>query len=368
MVSVLHLINDVTSTSIPLEIAEKIHTTTEIEVHVAAFYDIASKDIDPDVADFEVPITNLGGQSRFDLKAYRNLRRLLAGVDVIHTHQNFVGSAARIVGKTTDVKIVNTEHNDHHYFTHLQNLVNAPTLPLADCIVTNSQATLNSFRWYERPVVQMTDTRVVYNGVDLGRIDAQEPADSFGDDPVIVTVGALIDQKNQALLIQAMEEVLEQFPNAKLVIVGDGPLREELERMANEIGVASNVIFAGYVPTREEVYQVMKAATVFAMSSDYEGFCVAAVEAMACGVPVVASDLTVFHEVIGENGVFAERGDVKEFAAALNKLLADANRRAELADQMRRRAESKYPLKKTAEDYRDIYVSLLNKRTPSSST
>jgi glycosyltransferase involved in cell wall biosynthesis len=183
--------------------------------------------------------------------------------------------------------------------------------------------------------------------------------DSFGDNPIILTVGALIKQKNQAILIQAMGKVLEQFPDAKLVIVGDGPLREELESTANEIGIASNVIFTGYVPTREEVYQIMKAATVFAMSSDYEGFCVAAVEAMACGVPVVASDLTVFHEVIGKNGVFAERGDIKEFAAALNGLLADTNRRAELANQMRQRAEKKYSLKKTAKNHRDIYINLL---------
>jgi len=360
MVSVLHLINNVTSTSIPLEIAENIHTTTEIDVHVAEFYGAATKDIDPDVAEFEVPITNLGGQSRFDLEAYRKLQTSLDGVDILHTHHNFVGSAARIVAKATDVKIVNTEHNDHQYFSHLQNLVNAPTLPLVDCLIANSRATLNSFRWYERPAVRGADTQVVYNGVNLDRIDSQEPTDSFGDNRLIVTVGALINQKNQSVLIRAMREVIKQFPEAKLVIVGDGPLREELERTADEVGIASNVIFTGYVPTREEVYEIMKAATVFTMSSDYEGFCVAAVEAMACGVPVVASDLAVFREVIGGDGVFAERGNHKEFATALNKLLADSDRRSRLADRMKQRAETKFQLKKTAKEHRKIYVKLMN--------
>ena len=360
MTAVLHLINDVTSTSIPLEIAERIHTETDIDTRVASFYDISSDDIDPDVADFSVPVTNLGGHSRFDLGAYQGLRRLLAEVDLLHTHQNFVGSAARVIAASTDVAVVDTEHNDHHYFSHLQNLVNAPTLPLADCVVTNSRATLASFRWYERPFTRGVKTRVVYNGVDLSRIDAQPPSGEFGDQPLVVTVGALIGQKNQAVLIRAMKSVVERFPRARLVIVGDGPLRAELERTAARAGVEENVTFAGYLPTREEVYRIMKAATVFAMSSDYEGFCVAAVEAIACGVPVVTSDLSVFREVVGESGTFAERGNPGAFAEALTELLSDAERRTRLGDQARRRAETEFPLRRTAEAYRDVYLDLTN--------
>jgi glycosyltransferase involved in cell wall biosynthesis len=163
-----------------------------------------------------------------------------------------------------------------------------------------------------------------------------------------------------------MDDLVQQFPEAKLVIVGDGPLREELERTAEEVGVADNVIFAGYVPTREEVYQIMKAATVFAMSSDYEGFCVAAVEAMACGAPVVTSDLSVFREVIGESGMFADRGNPEAFATILKGLLDDAERRSELSNQARQRVEAKFQLEKTAKNYREIYVSLLKERIPSS--
>jgi glycosyltransferase involved in cell wall biosynthesis len=359
MTAVLHLVTDVTSTSIPLEIAERIHTGTDVDTRVAAFYHTSPDDVDPDVAEFGVPVTDLGGDSRFDLGAYRTLRRLLDEVDVLHTHQNFVGSAARAVAATTDTAVVDTEHNDHHYFSHLQNLVNAPTLPLADCVVTNSRATLDSFRWYERPFVRGVDTRVVYNGVDLARIDAQAPADEFdGDAPLIVTVGALIDQKNQSVLVRAMRSVVERFPAARLVIVGDGPLRTELERTAVDAGVAENVTFAGYLPTREEVYRVMKTATVFAMSSDYEGFCVAAVEAMACGVPVVASDLAVFREVLGASGTFADRGSPEAFAGAIIGLLEGPNDRRRLGERARRRAETQFPLRKTATAYRDLYLEL----------
>ncbi|MFC7256713.1 glycosyltransferase family 4 protein [Haloplanus litoreus] len=336
------------------------HTTSDVETHVASFYDSPSEEVDPDVAEFDVPTTRLGGGSRFDLGAYRRLRALLDEFDIVHTHHNFVGSVGRLVAATTETKVVNTEHNDHNGFTHLQNIVNVPTLPLSDCIVGNSQATLDSFQWYERPFVHGVETRVIYNGVDLDRIDAQESTERFGDRPLVVTVGSLIEQKDQAVLVRAMEPVVRDCPEATLVIVGSGPLRNQLERTAQKVGVEANVIFTGYVPTREEVYRIVKSADVFAMSSDYEGFCVAAVEGMACGKPVVASDIDVFREVINEGGAFAERGNPNSFASHIIELLTDAGRRSKLGARARQRAETEFPLERAVERHQELYLDVMD--------
>jgi len=126
---------------------------------------------------------------------------------------------------------------------------------------------------------------VVPNGIDLSRIAAIAPAAESSD---VIFTGRLIKEKNVDLLLRALVPVREEVPDLRALIVGDGPERPALERLARDLGLP--VTFAGFLPRYDDVIAAMKASRVFVLPSTREGFGIAALEAMACGLPVVTVD------------------------------------------------------------------------------
>lgn len=357
MTRIVSLVGHLTTTSIPVEIATATAALPGIDVTVAPFYD----DVAPD--DCEVSVVPLRADSRFDPAAFHRLFRLLSrdDVDILHTHDNFIGSVGRVLGTGAGVGIVNTEHRQHDSFTPLQNAVNAPTMGLADRVVVNSNATKQSLLRAERLLLDPDRIEVVYNGVDLQRLDAAtSAAQNDTESTQLITVGRLVDVKNQALLLRAFSRVTESIPDARLCIVGDGPRRDDLEARAETLGVREQVQFLGEIP-REEVYRRLAESDLFVMPSLSEGFCVAAVEAMAVGLPVVVSDIDVFHEVVGEPGVFADPDDPADFADAIADLLEHPEKRERLGKHAKERARSTFSLERTAREYYNIYKGVAEK-------
>lgn len=359
MVNVVSFVTHLTTTSVPVEISASIGERTDATVTIVSFYDdeIPNKGGIQNLE--EVNVIPLGANSRFDVTAFLQLWRLLRreSIDVLHTHHNFIGSVARVIGSFAGVGIVDTEHRQHPSLSPLQNAVNFPTLPLADRVITNSLATKESLYWFERSILREEKLDVVYNGIDIGRIaDATERLDKH--DPngslQIITVGRMAEVKNQETLLRAFGEVSHQIPEAKLTFVGDGPRRETLKTLANELGIQNTVEFVGTI-AREEVYQKLSESDIFVISSSAEGFCVAAVEAMACGLPVVASDIPIFHEVVGDCGRFADPDDPDSFAQTLSELCTDEQMRTTLGEEAEKRAKSVFPLERTVEQYYKIY-------------
>jgi len=310
-----------------------------------------------------VDVRGFDADSRFDGSAWSAFNdELSRGYDLLHTHHNFSGSVARVLASRKDIPVVNTEHRDHSSYSFLQNLVNAPTLPLAEWIVSNSRVTQDSFRWYEQRLLDEDQLAVVHNGVNINRIEdvLSETPDAQSDETVrICTVGRMVPVKNQKSLIRALRPIVELDDDVELVLVGDGPLRGELEALATDLGVFDHVRFTGEI-SRRRVYEVFRRSDIFAMPSHAEGFCVAAVEAMAAGLPVVASDIPVFHEVIGEPGIFASSEDPEMFAEELSNLVVDEEYREEHGSACRTRARGNFDLNETAKEYRDIYLQVIS--------
>jgi len=361
MVRVLVLVNELVSTSIPVEIAAKTHAQTDAEITIVSYYDESGDKIDPDISELDLPIIRLGASSRVDPAAYRLLRFicLIKPIDILHTHHNSTGSLARLAVVGTDTEVVNTEHNDHKFFSHLQKTINSLTYPLVDVFVSNSENTKKSLEWYEKILAAGTLQKVIYNGVDNERIDRADHLDiDLPNRPLIVIVGRLIEQKNHATLLRAFESVLACVPKSTLVIVGDGPLADDLKTLTVDLGIADSVLFTGYLPRRKTVYSILKQSTVAVFPSWYEGFCVAAVEAMAAGLPIVVSDLDVLHEVVGNPGIFADPGAPSEFADAIIELLSNPDKRKTLGVQSKERARNVFSLDQTARAYYNIYTDL----------
>lgn len=158
-------------------------------------------------------------------------------------------------------------------------------------------------------------------------VDANRPAETEG--PVLVACGRLVPQKDYPVMLRALARVRQQLP-ARLRILGEGPLRAELEALAASLGVADAVSWEGFQadPTR-----YMAAADLFVLSSAYEGFGNVIVEAMAAGAPVVATDCPYGPGEIlegGRHGVLVPPGDPGALADALQRVLGDPALRGRL--------------------------------------
>lgn len=180
---------------------------------------------------------------------------------------------------------------------------------------------------------------VVYNPVTAPPPDmapSPEVEALWGDaDCRIITVGSLKHQKNQELLIRSFARV-RAGRSAKLMLVGTGALLGQLRQLAAELGVAEDVIFAGYAP---EPFAYYASADLFVLSSDYEGYPNVLVEAMRCGVPVVSTDCESGPREIldgGRYGKLVPVGDEAALAAAMDETL----RRPPAGELLRERAEA----------------------------
>lgn len=360
--NVLVLFSHIGHTTIAYDLTERLATTTDATVTAVSFYDHSRESIEVPI-DEAVSVVALGARSRLDPRAIARLRALLTSgrYDILHTHHNFVGSVGRLLSPR-ELAIVDTEHADHReHYTLVQNLVNAPTLPRADRVVSNSKQTQRSFYPLERWLLREEQLAVIYNGIDIERIDRilTESTNPYAiDGGRITTVGRLIETKDHATLLRAFAALETRYPDLRLTVVGDGPLRGRLESLAESLSIADHVEFTGTIG-REDVYRVLAASDAFALSSRSEGFCVAAVEAMACGLPVVASDIPVLHEVIGSAGEFASVGDPEAFADRLDGLLEDDERRDRTAERLRTRARTRFPLDRTVSEYYALYERLM---------
>ena len=158
-------------------------------------------------------------------------------------------------------------------------------------------------------------------------------------EPLILNIGRLAEQKNQALLLRA----LAALPAGHLVLAGDGEDRGKLEAMAGQLGIAARVRFLGEVK-RADIPDLLRAADIFAMPTRFEGQSNAVLEAMHAGLAIVSSDIPAQVETLGGPGPDAvgellPLDDDAAWIAALDALVRDPGRRAALAERARTRAQ-----------------------------
>jgi glycosyltransferase involved in cell wall biosynthesis len=231
-----------------------------------------------------------------------------------------------------------------------------------DRLIAVSEGVRHSYQRIGVPPERIT---TIANGVAplrhrIGRDAARAALGLDPQQPVVLTVGRLTHMKGQCSLVDAVPGLLARFPDLAVVLLGNGPLREALEKQAAELGVGGAVRFPGHRP---DARQLLAAADVFVLPSRHEGMPLVALEAMEAGLPVVATRVIGSEEVVedGSTGALVRPADPAALEDAVGRLLADPDLRRRQGDAGRLRYLAGFTRQRMARDTAAVYEAALGR-------
>ena len=292
----------------------------------------------------------------------RYLRR--QKVDILHAflwEANFIGA---VTGRLAGTRVVTSKRNMNDWMTWPYLMINRLANTLSHRVTAVSRRVGESV--VAREGLPAAKLVVVPNGVDMPEgtdpqvLTALRRDLGLSDDegPLVGVVASLAPRKGHGFLFEAVQQVKEQFPAARFLLIGDGVLRQELEGLAQRLGVREMVRFLGY---RQDVPALLDLIDIFALPSLEEGMSNALMEAMAHGLPAVATDVGGNGENIepGRSGLLVAPGDAQELAAALLRVIGDKELRDELGRAARARMEAEFSMERAVARNQQIYQELM---------
>lgn len=197
---------------------------------------------------------------------------------------------------------------------------------------------------------------VVSNGIDVQKFKQATPVlrESIGledSNRVLLYVASFQERKDHGTLLRAVAQVSD----VDLVLVGDGELRAQFKRQAESFGIARRVHFLG---ARSDVAELLKMADIYVHVPVFEGFGIAATEAMAAGKPIIASDVPGLAQVVGDAALLVPPADSEALAAAIRRLIASPELQLQLAQAAVQRS-NQFSIEKTVDDYVTLYREIL---------
>ncbi len=291
---------------------------------------------------------------------------------IVHTHTAKAGVLGRLAAKLAGVPIIlHTFHGHvfHSYFNPFKTkvfiLIEKFLSCFTDKVVTVSKGIKKELVSFN--IAPAKKIAVIPLGFELEKF-LKSGEDQFRDElnispqvPFIGIIGRLTPVKNHKLFFDAARKVLESFPKAQFVVVGDGELREELIEYVKSLGIEENVIFTGW---RSDLPQIYSSLDIVVVSSLNEGTPVSIIEAMASSKPVVATRVGGVPDVVvhQETGILVNSLDIDGMAKAINFLLDNPEVRKEMGKKGRQIALEKYDIKKLISNIKKLYQSLLDSK------
>lgn len=322
----------------------------------------------------DVEIFDVNKHQGHDFGAYRRLYKILRDLkpDILHTRNlsalesQVVGAAARIKGR------VHGEHGRDIYDLHGKNrkynLLRKAIQPLVGHYIAVSRDLAG---WLQNTVgVPSRKVTQIYNGVDSVKFHPRSgprvligPADFAVDEVILIgSVGRLAHVKDFPTLIRAFKRLRELWPEGcsrlRLVIVGDGPTRSECERLIAELNIGEQIWLAG---DRSDVAELMRAMDLFVLPSLGEGISNTILEAMACGLPVIATEVGGNPELVapGKTGTLVPVADPEKMAQALLAYVRDPARMTQEGQAARAEIEARFSMEAMVAGYLRVYDRVL---------
>ncbi len=309
---------------------------------------------------FELPIRT---KNELSPKIYFNLpavKRVLKEnkINLIHAHTRVTQVMAFWLQKSTGIPFVTTCHG------YYKNRIGRRLLPAwGERAIAISQGVAEHLsRDFGLPPARI---KIISNGVDLEELDAsyrrhntQSVKLSYGfkaGDPVVGIVARLVADKGHEYLIRALPLLIPEFPSLRLLIVGDGPFRAELEKLVRALNLESQVVFTGSL---KDVTHPLAATDIFVLPATWrEGFGLSIVEAMACGKPVIVSNIWSLNTLIqdGITGILIPPKALEPLAAAIKRLLNNNEERIRMSESGRKRVGELFSIHRMAQEIYGLY-------------
>lgn len=317
-----------------------------------------------------VPVIVLNQRASYDLPALWRLAGYIRrhDIDIIHTHLQGADIVGRLAGFITRRPVVSTIHNGRIDLDqeprHRQWLERwTARLWCRRLVVVSELLREEVARWFGLPSGRVV---AIANAVDTERFRRDRSFDraavkrslaregASGDSPLVVNLARLTPQKGQANLLAAARVVLQSRPDVCFALVGEGPLRSELEARARELGITRNVVFAGL---RADTPDILGVCDIFVMSSLWEGMPLALLEAMAAGCAIVATSVGGVGQLVvdGVTGLLVPPADPHALAGAILRCAEDPAFARRLGDSARRKAVREYGLRAWAGKWERLY-------------
>lgn len=288
-------------------------------------------------------------------------------VDLMHAHEFAMNAYGSIASALTGIPIVTTVHAKGYYWKNLRRRVAYRFVSKQSKMIAVS----NDVAQFLCKSVGISNDNVqtIYNGIETGVFRSnQEVRDQTrrelkitGEQLVIGAIGNLYPIKGHTYLVQAAATISKEIPNAVVLIAGRGQLLEKLQIEASQLGVEERIKFLGY---REDVPALLQAVDIFVLPSLSEGLPLSALEAMAAGKPVVATQVGGIPEVVinGETGFLVAAENDGALAEKLICLLKDPCLAQQLGASGIQRVEERFTLDRMVEKYEEIYGEALQAR------
>jgi glycosyltransferase involved in cell wall biosynthesis len=304
-----------------------------------------------------------------DWRCSLRLAKLLRaeGVGLLHAHQYtpfFYGMTARLLYRRPPVLF--TEHGRLHpdYPRPKRMLANRVLLERRDRIVGVGEAVRQALLHNEG--MPPGRVGVLYNGIDLAafsnhaaeRLDVRREVGVGPADFVLIQVARLDPLKDHATAVRTMANVVRQRPDGRLLVVGEGQERPALDELVRQRGLAEQVRFLGL---RRDIPRLLAAADLCLLTSVSEGIPLTLIEAMAAGLPVVATNVGGVCEVVtnGDTGLLAPAAGELDLSDAILRLAGDANLRRHMGQRGRARAAELFSEEQMLGSYRRLYREMV---------
>ncbi len=313
-----------------------------------------------------IPCTILGKRWKFDPGALLRLKQVLkeTNPDIVHSWLFAANATARIVaGKKPRPRVVVSERCVDSWKSGWQLRLDRWQIPRTTRLIGNSQAVADFYRNLGVPNEKLA---VIPNGIEIlpkNSADRDERLKEF-DIPagshVVGYVGRLARQKRVQDVVWAMQLLRQCRDRVYLMIVGEGPEKNDLIDLARHYGCDHLVRFAGH---RDDASSLFDLFTVFWLASDFEGMSNSIMEAMAAGVPVVATDIPANRELVvdGETGYLLKVGDCVGISQFTDRLLADPAKLRQMGDSGRERMRSQFSIDKMVAAHVELYRDVMSK-------
>ena len=312
-----------------------------------------------------VPVTMLRNGPHGSLGTLQDLLRIIRErrVAILHSHEFYMNTLGLVASRMMGVPLVATVHGRNYYADRFRRRAAYRLV----ATLTRMVAVSEDVRLFlaERVGISHRRVTVIPNGVPLNHAPSDEKTSALRESldlhrhsQVVGTIGSLYPVKGHRYLIDASPQVIARFPYVVFLIVGRGGLRDELEAHARQLGVASHFRFLGH---RDDVSDLLALCDIFVLPSLSEGMPLALLEAMAAGVPPIATRVGGVSEVAedGKTGLLVPPQDSDALAERITTLLEDRALAKQIGQSAREMVASRFSIARMVQAYQEVYAQVI---------